>query len=105
MTSQTARQEELMGQLNDAREKERLKKVEPKLREAVKASEQIPLRTKTQFMLYPETRTLIILKAIAEADDVNIQDFIRNAVDAAIEKRLRPPKRRARKKVTSKKGA
>ena len=96
---------EVRQQLKDAEEKEHLKNVAAELKDAVQASLQIPLRTKTQFMLYPETRTLVVLKAIAKADGTTVQDFIRDAVDGAIERRLKPPRRRSKKKVNNKKGA
>lgn len=104
MPEAQTRQEELTRQLRDNQEKERLSKVEPKLREAVETANSVPLRNRGQFMLYPEVRTMMILKAIAEADDITVQDFIRNAVDAAIEQRLKPPRTR-RKRNTTKKGA
>lgn len=104
MPEAQTRQQELTSQLNDAQEKERLKNVEPKLQEAVKVANSVDLRNKTQFMLYPETRTLMILKAIAEADDTSVQEFVRNAIDAAIDRRMKPPRTR-RKRTATKKGA
>ena len=104
MPEAQARQQELTKELLDAQEKERLENVAEDLRSAVTTANAVPLRNKTQFMLYPETRTLMILKAIAEADQTTVQEFVREAIDKAVEQRLKPPRAR-RRKVNSKKGA
>ena len=82
--------------LREEEEKDRLKTAEPKFRDALKAAENIPLRTKTQYPLYLEARSITILKAIAEFDGVSVQELIRNRMDEYINERThkKPRKRR-----------
>lgn len=83
-------------EMREAEEKERLKHAEPKFREVLKVAEQIPLRTKTQFPLYLEARSITILKAIAELDGVSVQVLIRNQMDRFITERTKKKPRKKR---------
>ena len=91
----------MRSDLREADERERLKHAEPKFREALKAAENIPLRTKTQYPLYLEARSITILKAIAEFDDVSVQELIRNQMDEYILTRTRK-KPRGKRNTTKK---
>ena len=85
-------------QYNEGKEKERMKNVAAELKAAVEAANKIPLRNKTQFMFYPEIRTLEILKAIARLEETSVQELIRTQMDGYIERRLKPPRKRTPKK-------
>ena len=90
--------EEHREQYRKDKEKEQLANVVANLKDAVEAANKIPLRNKTQYMFYPEIRTLEILKAIAKSEQTSVQDLIRTQMDAYIERRLKPPRKRATKK-------
>lgn len=61
-------------------------------------AEAIPLRSKTQYPIYVEARTLFLLRGIAEVEDMSVQDIIRQALDDGIERRIRrkPKKKRGK---------
>ena len=88
--------------LREEEQKDRLKTAEPKFQAALKAAENIPLRTKTQYPLYLEARSITILKAIAELDGVSVQELIRKQMDEFIGMRTR---KKQRKKRATKKGS
>lgn len=84
-------------QLKAADEKERLKNAEPMFHDAIKAAESIPLRTKTQYPLYLEARSITMLRAIAELDGTSVQELIRNQMDKYITERTKKKGKRARR--------
>ncbi len=82
-------------ELREQEQKDRLKTAEPKFREALRVAEAVPLRTKTQYPLYLEARSILILKAIAEFDGVSVQELIRNRMDEFItERTMKKPRKR-----------
>lgn len=94
---------EQLSKLREAEERDRLKHAEPKFRDTLRMAERIPLRTKTQYPLYLEARSITILKAIAELDGVSVQELIRNQMDKFITERTR--KKQRGKRTTNKKRA
>lgn len=102
MPGAATRQQELTTQLKDQREKDKLADVEEDLRTAVEEANTIPLRNKTQFMFYPEIRTLTLLKAIAKLEETSVQDLIRTQMDTYLDRRL---KQKPKRKRVTKKGA
>jgi hypothetical protein len=63
------------------------------------AAEAIPLRSKTQYPIYVEARTLYLLRGIANLEDVSVQDVIRQALQDGIDKRLKKIPRKKRGKT------
>jgi hypothetical protein len=91
--------------LRESVESERLKTIEPKFQEAMRIAETIPLRNKTQYPLYLEARSLTMLRAIAEYDDVSVQELIRSTLEGYVADRIvKHKKKRPRKKVTKRGG-
>lgn len=101
--SQAKKDDTLRDQLRESVESERLKTVEPKFQEALRIAETIPLRNKTQYPLYIEARSLTILRAIAEYDDVSVQELIRSTLEMLVLERTQK-KKRPRRKVTKRGG-
>jgi hypothetical protein len=66
--------------------------------EIAEQAEAIPLRSKTQYPIYVEARTLFLLRGIAKVEDMSVQDVIRQALDEGIERRIRrkPKKKRGK---------
>lgn len=83
-------------EMREQEQKDRLKNAEPKFQDALKVAEAVPLRTKTQYPLYLEARSILILKAIAEFDGVSVQELIRNQMDEYITERTQKKKRKRR---------
>lgn len=66
--------------------------------EIAEQAEAIPLRSKTQYPIYVEARTLFLLRGIARVEDMSVQDVIREALNDGIERRIRrkPQKKRGK---------
>lgn len=65
----------------------------------IDAAEAIPLRSKTQYPIYVEARTLYLLRGIANLEDVSVQDVIRQALQDGIDKRVRRRQKKKRGKT------
>lgn len=84
--------------LRDQEQAGRKTRASSQFQKIAEQADAIPLRSKTQYPIYVEARTLFLLRGIAEVEDMSVQDIIRQALDDGIERRIRrkPKKKRGK---------
>ena len=70
--------------------------VDKRFRALLAEAEAIPLRTKAQYPLYVEARMLHLMRGVAEIEGMPVQELMRESIQAAIDKRMRPLQKKKR---------
>lgn len=68
-------------------------------------AEAIPLRSKTQYAMYCEVRTLYLLRELAKLECISVQELIRQCLEEGLDKRMSTshPLKRKRRAASSRK--